>query len=171
MAYKLRIRLRCASPKISIRSRHSRRTVPIRRSAYPFCQGDLGEIGRSRIPMALSRDVKTCHGADVQGKASVICRASHSAVGCRVTSNHSNCRRPWLRTRNANNRSKVSVGTTHISIAAITSMWFRRNVLQDCEGGLRPRTMYLKTVDWGDFEPQHQQFAMDPGRTPERILF
>jgi hypothetical protein len=45
----LRIRLRCASPKISIRSRHSRRTVPIRRSAYPFCQGDLGEIGRSRI--------------------------------------------------------------------------------------------------------------------------
>ena len=23
----------------------------------------------------------------------------------------------------------------------------------------------------GDFEPQHQQFAMDPGRTPERILF
>src|SRR5271166_494841 len=29
-------------------------------------------------------------------------------------------------TRNANNRSKVSVGTTHISIAAITSMWFRR---------------------------------------------
>ena len=38
----------------------TRRTVPIRRSAYPFCQGDLGEIGRSRIPMALSRDVKTC---------------------------------------------------------------------------------------------------------------
>jgi hypothetical protein len=26
----------------------------------PFCQGDLGEIVRSRIPMALSRDVKTC---------------------------------------------------------------------------------------------------------------
>jgi hypothetical protein len=38
----------------------ARRTVPIRRSAYPFCQGDLGEIGRSRMPMALSRDVKTC---------------------------------------------------------------------------------------------------------------
>ena len=55
-----RDRLRCAAPKISIRSRHSRRTVPIRRSAYPFCQGDLGEIGRSRIPMALSREVKTC---------------------------------------------------------------------------------------------------------------
>jgi hypothetical protein len=37
-----------------------RRTVPIRRSAQPFCHGDPGEIGRSRIPVALSRDVKTC---------------------------------------------------------------------------------------------------------------
>ena len=25
----------------------------------PFCHGDPGEIGRSRIPMALTRDVKT----------------------------------------------------------------------------------------------------------------
>jgi hypothetical protein len=26
-------------------SRHSRRIEPIRRSAYPFCQGDRGEVG------------------------------------------------------------------------------------------------------------------------------
>ena len=26
----------------------------------PFCQGDPGEIGRSRIPIALTRDVKIC---------------------------------------------------------------------------------------------------------------
>jgi len=52
-----RIRLKCASPNISIPSRHPPRRVPVRRSAYPFCQGDLGEIGRSRIPMALSREV------------------------------------------------------------------------------------------------------------------
>src|ERR1700745_817224 len=31
-----------------------------RLSITSVCQGDLGEIGRSRIPMALSRDVKTC---------------------------------------------------------------------------------------------------------------
>jgi hypothetical protein len=37
----------------SIRSKHSRRTVPIRRSTYGFCHGDPGEIGRSRIPIAL----------------------------------------------------------------------------------------------------------------------
>ena len=30
-----------------------------RRSTYAFCHGDPGEIGRSRIPMALTRDLKT----------------------------------------------------------------------------------------------------------------
>ena len=32
-------------------------------------------------------------------------------------------------------------------------MWFRRNVLQDCEGGLRPCTMYLETVEWATSNP------------------
>ena len=40
-------------------------------------------------------------GALSQGNASVICRASHSAVGFRVTAVHSSRRRRWLRTRNA----------------------------------------------------------------------
>jgi hypothetical protein len=30
-----------------------RRIVPIRRSAIPFCQGEQGDIGRSRMPMPL----------------------------------------------------------------------------------------------------------------------
>src|SRR5262249_5775822 len=50
--------------------------------------------------------------------------------------------------RNANNSSKVSVGTTHISMATIASAWFRRNVFQLCDGGLGGRTMYFETVDW-----------------------
>ena len=83
----------------------------------------------------------------------MICRASHSAVGCRVTSNHNTCRRPWPRTRNANKRSKVSVGTTHRSMAAIACAWFRRNVFHLCEGGVPPRTMYLETVDWATSNP------------------
>jgi hypothetical protein len=37
----------------------ARRSVPIRRSAMPFCQGDLGDIGRSRIPIAPTRAEKT----------------------------------------------------------------------------------------------------------------
>jgi hypothetical protein len=31
---------------------HSRRIEPISRSAWPFCQGDRGAVGLSRIPIA-----------------------------------------------------------------------------------------------------------------------
>src|SRR4029434_9199226 len=63
------------------------------------------------------------------------------------TANHSSCRRPWPRTRKANSRSKVRVGTTHRSIAAIASAWLRRNVRQLCDGGPRRLIMYFETVD------------------------
>src|SRR4030081_2214598 len=90
------------------------------------------QIGRRRVPR----------------NASTICWASHSAVGRRVTANHSSCRRPWPTTRNANRHSKVRVGTTQRSIAAIASAWLlRRNGLQLWDGGPRRRIMYLDTVD------------------------
>jgi len=38
-------------------STHSRRIDPISRSATAFCQGELGAIGLSRMPMARSRRV------------------------------------------------------------------------------------------------------------------
>jgi len=38
-------------------SRHSRRIDLIERSTYPFCHGDRGAIGRSRMPIARSRRV------------------------------------------------------------------------------------------------------------------
>ena len=102
----------------------------------------------------------------------MICRASHSAVGCRVTSNHSNCRGPWLRTRNANNqpqRSTVGTSTAHINSSDHLHVVSKKR-----PPGLRrrPPTPHHVFGDrrLGDFEPQHQQFAMDPGRTPERIL-
>ncbi len=83
----------------------------------------------------------------------MICRASHSAVGCRVTSYQSKLRRPCPSTRKANNRSKVAVGTTHISIAAIASAWLRRKVFQLCDGSFRPLDMYFETVDWATSKP------------------
>jgi hypothetical protein len=55
----------------------------------------------------------------------VICRASQAAVGWQVTSNHRSRRRPWPRTRKTNNRSKLSVGTMHIST--------RQSPQRDCE--------------------------------------
>ncbi len=85
-------------------------------------------------------------GAGSHGEASVICRASHSAVGCLVTSNQSRRRRPWPKTKTANNLSNVRDGTTHRSIAAMAFAWLRRNVFQLCEGGALPRTRYLDIV-------------------------
>ena len=37
---------------------HSLRIEPISRSAYPFCHGERGEVGRSRIPIDRSLRVK-----------------------------------------------------------------------------------------------------------------
>ena len=50
---------------------------------------------------ALSLSRMRYFGALSQGNASVICRASHSAVGFRVTAVHNSRLRRWLRTRNA----------------------------------------------------------------------
>src|SRR5580692_1157048 len=40
-------------------SRHSLRIEPISLSAYPFCQGERGDVGRSRIPIDRSLRIKT----------------------------------------------------------------------------------------------------------------
>jgi hypothetical protein len=63
------------------------------------------------------------------------------------------------RTRNANNRSKVRVGTTHRSMAAIACVWFRRNVLQVCEGGAPPRTHVFGDCRLGDRKPTSGSLA------------
>jgi hypothetical protein len=43
-------------------SKHSRRIDPISRSAKPFCQGEAGAVGLSRMPMARNRRVTTVPG-------------------------------------------------------------------------------------------------------------
>src|SRR5438874_7281891 len=55
------MRRKCASPKITIWSTHSRRIDPISLSAKPFCQGEPGAMGLSRMPMAQS----ACDGSAV----------------------------------------------------------------------------------------------------------
>jgi hypothetical protein len=48
-----------ASLKTVMWSTHSRRIDPISRSAKPFCQGEAGAVGLSRMPMARNRRVTT----------------------------------------------------------------------------------------------------------------
>src|SRR5207245_3720477 len=57
MAYFVRIRRKCASPKTTGWSTHSRRIDPISLSAKPFCQGEPGAMGLSRMPMVRNRCV------------------------------------------------------------------------------------------------------------------
>jgi len=68
------------------RSVHSRRTDPIKRSTYPFCQGEWNEVGQSSRALnapsnALALSPMRYLVAVSRGNASVIWRASHSAVG------------------------------------------------------------------------------------------
>jgi hypothetical protein len=46
-------------------SKHSRRIDPINRSAKPFCQGEAGAVGLSRMPMARSHVFTLSHVAEM----------------------------------------------------------------------------------------------------------
>src|SRR4051794_19614091 len=56
--------------------------------------------------------------------------------------------RSCRRTSNPYSSRNEIVGTTNRSIEAIASVWFRRNVLQPCDGGRLCRAMYLATELW-----------------------
>src|SRR5690348_14861238 len=115
--------------------------------------------------MRLSRMIKP--GTVSQGKASVIWRASHSAVGLVVTPIHRRRRRPSPKMTNTNSRSNVSVGTMRKSTDAMPSAWLRRKVFHPWDGGPRRLNMYFETVDWATLKPS--LLAMNPRRAPEPI--
>ena len=79
-------------------------------------------------------------GADSKGKASRICCATQPAVGLVVTAQRTTSRRPW-----------------GMSIAAMPSRWFRRNVLQVALAlGVRGRERrYLETLRSERSKPRH----------------
>src|SRR5665811_2061541 len=127
-------------------SRHSRRIDPMSLSTYAFCHGDRGAIGRSRMPMARRRCTKTgpyeasrslmrYRGAWSHGKASVIWREIHSAVGFSVTPKDTQCRRPCRKMTRQYWRLNAIVGRTKRSTAAMPSVWLLRNVHRPKDGG------------------------------------
>src|ERR1039458_10876464 len=52
-----RIRFSCSLVSTIRGAVHSRRIDPIRRSTWPFCQGERNDVGRSRMPIARMRRV------------------------------------------------------------------------------------------------------------------
>src|SRR5260370_15627328 len=61
------------SPNTTTWSRHSRRIEPISRSAYPFCHGERGDVGRSRMPIDRSRRMPS----EGKGHTFESCRVRH----------------------------------------------------------------------------------------------
>jgi hypothetical protein len=87
----------------------------------------------------------------LRSKASVICRANHSAVGWRMTSNHSSCRRPWPRTRNASRPSR----NTGFS-------WLIRRIRSRS-----PRSIFGRPALFRDFQ---RHSALKPARCHRRMV-
>jgi hypothetical protein len=45
-----------------------------------------------------------------------------------------------------------------------------RKLRHDWDGGVAGRAIYFTTVGLRDLHPELEEFAMDPGRAPQRIL-
>src|SRR5215216_3805955 len=99
----------------------------------------------------------------------MICCASHSAVGCRVTANHSSCCRPWPTTRNANKHSKLR-GGNHAQINRSNRLGM---VAQECPPALGWRTSASNHVlgyrRLGDLKAKLQEFAVYARGSPEWV--
>src|SRR6476619_5482265 len=77
--------------------------------------------------------------------------------------------RSCRRTSNPYSSRNEIVGTTNRSIEAIPSAWFRRNVLQPCDGGRLCRAMYLATEVWPISMPSLRSSPWMRGSAPEGI--
>src|SRR6516165_37033 len=75
-------------------------------------------------------------GAVSFGKASTICWAVHSAVGCSVTFKGTTRRRWWASTTRTKNTRRLTVGTVKKSRATRSRRWLARNVRQVWDGGV-----------------------------------
>jgi hypothetical protein len=139
-------------------------SVPISRSTYGFCQGDLGEIGRSRIPIGSNTP---CESQPV-GAIIVTHQPSRSRVprkglddllrkprGGRISGHRKPEQLPSAVAHDEKCKQALEGhrGTTNRSIAAMASAWLRRNVRQPCDGGPRRRAMHFETVDSARSKP------------------
>src|SRR5712691_10095515 len=154
-------------------SRHSRRIDPIERSTYPFCHGDRGAMGRSRMPIARSRRVNASPkapslsrmrkpGTVSQGKASVIWRASHSAVGLVVMPIHRRRRRPSPFECQGRNDEEIHGGNP-VGVVA-------EKGLPPLGRRTSPSQHVFRNRRLGDIEAELEQLAMDPRRAPKRVF-
>src|SRR5467141_3023904 len=147
-SYDCRIRRRCTSPKTMMWSTHSRRIDPISRSAKPFCQGEAGAVGLSRMPMARNPFCRRiCCDVDPDEVSAVEPDDDESIEQVETDS--------W-------NNEQVHGGNV------------RRVVTQEGSPSLAgwPPSFYhvLRDTRLRDLKPELEQFAVDAWRAPKRIF-
>ena len=175
------MRRKCRSLRMIEWSRHSRLTLPIRRSTYGFCHGLRGAVTTSSTPIAVtverndcpyapSRSRIRCRGAVPHGNASRICCATHAIVGFAVTAKCTIWRRSWWSTMNPNRRWNVAVGD-HEEIDRRQAIGV---ISKECPPRLRWRRWVTDDVfrdgGLGDGKAKLQKLAMDPRCAPPCVL-
>ena len=147
-------------------STHSRRIDPISRSAKPFCQGDAGAMGLSRIPMARNSAhddgaVDSIPIAD-QVVRSLIPRKSlgdlpsdplRHRIGSDVDPDNSVFARSSRTMTKPHGSLKPMVGTTNRSMAAISGAVVATKGSPSLTGRPASPTMYLATLDCATSKP------------------
>src|SRR5258705_6319146 len=161
-------------------SAHSRRIDPISRSAKPFCQGEAGAVGLSRMPMARNRRVTTLPDpvaiADeaVRGLIprkrvrDLTCNPFGRGICCDVGPDEVSAVEP------DDDEGIEQVETDGWNNEQVHGGNVRRVVTQQGPPSLAGRRLSLDHVlgdaRLRDFKPELEQFAVNARRTPKRIL-
>src|SRR3984957_6140319 len=162
-------------------SKHSRRIDPISRSAKPFCQGEAGAVGLSRMPMARNRRVTTLR-IDPVAIADEVVRSFIPRKCLRYLTSNPFCRRiccdvdpdqvpavqpdddEGIEQVEANGRDNEQVHSGDV----------RRVVTQEgppsLAGWWPPLDHVLGDARLRDFKPELEQFAVDAWPAPKRIF-
>src|SRR5260370_10250550 len=154
-------------------SKHSRRIDPISRSAKPFCQGEAGVMGLSRMPMARNRRVTTA--AQMRARSiprECFCDLARNPFCGRMCCDADPDQLSAIQSYydvgveqvEANGRDNEQVHSGDI-LSMITqksapSLAWRPASLHHVFGDTRLR----------DLKPELEQFAVDAWRAPKRIL-
>src|SRR5215469_16128129 len=160
---------------------HSCRAEPIKRSTRPFCQGERNDVGRSRIPIARTRVLNTApkarslsrmryFGARVPWER--FSDLARQPLGRRVAGHrkpqqlptfvaeNKKCKEPLK--RNRRNHEQINRRNPLHMIA--------KEGLPSLQWPIPPRYHVHGNRGLGDRDAEFEQFAVDLGRAPQRVL-
>jgi hypothetical protein len=155
-------------------STHSRRIVPISRSATPFCQGEAGVVGLSRMPMA-----RTIDAIPVADEVSwdIIPRKSlgyltRNPLRCWVCCDIDPDQLSAVKADDDEGIEQIETDSWDNEQVHGGNVW--RVVMQECSPSLAgrppPIDHVLGDARLRDLKPELEQFAVNAWRAPKRIF-